>query len=66
MKRLRLTGLTKQQQIEKKINWCEKKHKQYTKDGDRMGILQMNYLMCDLKDELKTLTNEVLEQRSEK
>jgi hypothetical protein len=55
MKRLRLRGLTKEQQIEKKINWCEKKHKQYTKEGDRTGVLQMNYLLYDLKDELKTL-----------
>jgi hypothetical protein len=60
MKRLRLRGLTKEQQIEKKINWAEKKLKQYTKEGDRTGVLQMNYLIYDLKDELKTLTNEVL------
>jgi hypothetical protein len=55
MKRLRLRGLTKEQQIEKKINWAQKKHKKYTKDGDRVGVLQMNYLMYDLQDELKTL-----------
>jgi hypothetical protein len=60
MKRLRLRGLTKEQQIEKKINWAEKKLKQYTKEGDRTGVLKMNYLIYDLKDELKTLTNEVL------
>lgn len=60
MKRLRLRGLTKEQQIEKKMKWAENKHKKYTKEGNRMGILQMNYLMYDLKDELKTLTNEVL------
>ena len=60
MKRLRLRGLTKEQQIEKKINWAEKKLKQYTKEGDRIGVLKMNYLIYDLKDELKTLTNEVL------
>jgi len=55
MKRLKLRGLTKEQQIEKKLNWAENKHKQYTKEGDRVGVLQMNYLMYDLKDELKTL-----------
>lgn len=55
--------ITKRENLEKKIKSAENKHKKFTKENDRNGILIMNYRLYDLKNELLQLDNQYLKNK---